>query len=80
MKIETKYNVGDEVWVVKKYDTLKGWQTRTFPVKGIMIEIDCESIGIEYFTGSPWFESYPEERLFPTQAEAEKECKRRNGE
>lgn len=68
MKIETKYNIGDEVWCIycriKKF-TIVGVRVTTKDVQKFCIKRFTETV-IEYLVDGEWVE---ESDLFPTKEE-----------
>lgn len=81
MKLETRFDIGQEVWALN-------WQPYTDPrktwgvsapgvVEDIEVTVRCGVVVILYQIGLGLRRN--ENRLFPTRAEAEAECLKRNG-
>jgi len=79
MKIETKYNVGDEVWVVERsYGDIKYYAKRAF-VRAIKINVyEKEEAKIGYDMRGYYGRYFYDRELFATEDEAEFECIRLN--
>ncbi|HQM01157.1 MAG TPA: hypothetical protein PLH98_11475 [Ruminococcus flavefaciens] len=79
MKIETKYNVGDEVWVVERsYGDIKYYTKRAF-VWAIKINVYAkEEANIGYELQDHYVRCFYDKELFATEDEAEFECIRLN--
>lgn len=80
MKIKTKYNIGDVIYVVKdeakidKQGQIKiNWYVVKKHINFIMVGYDGKNLGIRYGYGLYW-----EGDCFATGAEAQAECNRRN--
>ena len=79
MKIETKFNVGDEVWVVERsYGDIKYYAKRAF-VWAIKINVyEKEKANIGYCLRGYYGRCFYDNELFATEDEAEFECIRLN--
>ena len=63
MELESKYSIGDKVWMItdNKIDT--------FEIQGVMINVTSpENVNITYQFGDSVF-GYPENKLFPSKEE-----------
>lgn len=91
MEIKPKFNLGDEVYVLRSYFATYSdnelWQItahqRKCTIVGIYVEIEDDRIDIMYRLHSDIYifdEDFLEERLFTNLDEAKEECRRRNNE
>lgn len=65
MTIETKYNIGDEVWLMYKN---KAVSSSIFRIE-VKVDLHLSVRIIYYLSGSSCAEFYSEDKLFPTKEE-----------
>jgi len=78
MKIETKYNIGDTVWIPRKFWLYKNVRGIYKPEKGIVVGISETSYAVN--VGNFGHLEFEKQILYPTQDECRDECNRLNGE
>ena len=78
IEIETKYNIGDIVWIKCWFDDETGYYPSKARISGIDVQVYDKAIrNISYFLGDN-VTSYDESDLFSTKEECQAECNRLN--
>jgi hypothetical protein len=79
MKIETKYNIGDEVWIPRKFWVIRSDPGIFKPQKGIFVVNSGKKyyiVDVGIFGRLEFDKNY----CYPTQEECQLKCDRLNGE
>ena len=78
IEIETKYNIGDIVWITEWTGDDTGYRPDRARISGIDIKIYDKAVrNISYYLVD-FITSFSDDELFATKAEAQAECDRLN--
>lgn len=81
MKIETKYNIGDEVYAVNMPNDSYKYAPTKIKIAEIKVRANSDFVFIDY-NGGKWnrYDDVQQDDCYPTLAECQVECDRLNGE
>jgi len=78
MRINTKYNVGDTVWIIKFDYDKNEYVPDERKIVQIAIYIMENSLNIIYSLDTPYLQSFSEDQLYASEKECQIACDKKN--
>ena len=79
MKIETKFNAGDTIWIKEFNPEAKKFMPESWQIDHIDIKISKDgNVEVRYYLG--WWQGFWEDQIYATEEECQDACDQKNDE